>query len=294
MSVTTHERFAGYACKVGTNVINHVRSIGPKFGVQKMEIIPSGAIDRLAIAEAFRDGVAQVTTGDLIELLAWLSPLNGYALTASPATLLQFQQRADGGTWMGSGSHATITSPKVFVCLDEISATQDAKEGASAKFSIYLLTDGTNPALSMQVAQNLSGTIAVNDLFKLGPVTYEGSSVLGVESVVFRTGIKVSTKRSSGMIDPDVASIVERRPMIEVKGSNLSLVSGVGTNVSAMSSGLSATFTNTAGGMAVNVVVSLTGGVYTASGVNVSGTGDAQGSIVADGSGANSSLSVTS
>jgi hypothetical protein len=295
MAVTNHERFTGFACSVDTNVISDCRSIQPKFGINKIEIMPSGAIDRLAMALAYREGAASITTGSLISLLSWCPLLTGYA-SSSTGALLQFQQRADGGSFAGASSHATISSPKVFVAIDEISVEQDSKTGAIAKLSIHLLTDGTNPAIAMLTGQSLVGTVSVAGIFKLAAVVYEGAKVLGVQRVSFKTGIKIQPKRSSGYTDADVASIVERKPQIQVSGTNLSLVNAVTPNLSAISAGLTIYLQqfNTSGAPVSgshNVSIGIAGGVYSSEGLNANGTQDVDGSITADGSGASSSVS---
>jgi hypothetical protein len=284
MAVTDHERFEAYAAKIDDTVLNHIRSMHPKFGLQQMVITPSGSLDVLAIAEAYSEGMVDVTTGDIAGILALAPPLVGYASTAGApgALLLQFQQRADGGSYALGSAHATITSPKAFITIDGIDVAQDAKEGATCKYSIHLLTDGTNPAIVMAMLQALSGSVAVNGLFKLGSVTYEGSTVLGVEQVSFKTGLKYESKRSSGFTDPDVGSIVSRDATLTVSGTNLSLVSAVSPTMSAISSGLTLVLQNVYDpGDGNNISITIAGGVYSTDGVNAQGKGDVKGSIVA-------------
>lgn len=283
MTVTAHERFEGYAGQIDSTMLNNIRSVRPKFGVEEMAIMPSGSLDVLALAEAYRSGAVDIVTGDIANILTLAPPLTGYASTTSGAgaALLQFQQRLDGGSYTTGSTHATITSPKAFITLDEISAQQDSKEGATAKYSMFFLTDGTNPAVVMATLQALTGSIAVNGLYKLSSVVYEGSKVLGVKSVSFKTGLKYDSQRSSGFTDADVGSVVSRNATITVTGTNLSLVNTVGTSLTAISSGLVIYLQNMLQTGAHNISISITGGVYKADGLNAQGKNDVQGSIVA-------------
>jgi hypothetical protein len=278
MSLTSHELFTSYPCIFDSLTINHIRSVRVSPNVQDYMIIPGGSVDPALVAEVFSGPAVDVTSGDL-SVLATCSPVTGLALSSSQT--IQWQARAPGGTFAGAGANAILTGYAGWLGVEEISARQDAKEGASIHLKYYALYDGTHEPLSMSTAQNLSGVVAYNALYALSSVVWEGSNILGVQSVTVRPGIKFVTRRSSGFVYPDVGTINERRPMIEVKGTNLSLASGVGLDVDAISSGLTVYFRKINGTGSVNVSVTAAAGGYTVESIGAQGTGDAEAGIKA-------------
>jgi len=280
MSITSHERFTSYPAIINAGfTLNHIRSVRPAPGVQKMTIFPGGSVDPAVIAEAFREPTIDIVSGDLGTVLAAISPVTGLACTST--STFQWQQRADGGTFQGSGAHITLTSPKGFIYPTEISAQQDAREGAQISLRYYGLRSGANAPLVANTAQSLSGVVAVNGLYRLSKVVYEGSVIGGVQSVRFNPGITYMPKRESGNVAADVGSIVQREAMLEIRGTNLSTVAAVGFGVAGISAGLTCYFERIGGGAGTAVSITIAGGSYHVDGLDQSGLDDCEGTIVA-------------
>jgi hypothetical protein len=291
VSITTHERFTSYPCNFDSLTVNHVRNVALSPACTDYLITPGGAVDPQLCAAAFFDPAFSITSGDLATILAAVSPTAGLAL--STLTQIQLQQRADGGTFLGAGNHFVGTGYKGFLAVDEISGAQDDKNGASIKLKWWGLYDGTHAPLTLQSAQNLTGTVAYNALFRMSEVVFEGSKLLGVESVSVKPGLKVSTKRSSGGIYPDVSSIIGRDSTIEIHGTNLAVGSAVGPGVDAISSGLTVYFALINGSGSVNVSFTAPSGGYKLQNIGASGTSDAKAGIIAKIAGGTLAFSTT-
>lgn len=281
MSITTHERFVSYPARFngGGFALNHVRRVSLSPGVEKMVIIPGGSVDPAVIAEAFREPVFTIVSGDLGAVLDGVSPVAGLACTS--ASLIQWQQRLDGGVFAGSGNHATFSIPKGFLYPTEITAQQDAREGAEISLLFYALRSGANMPVVANTGQSLTGSVAVNGLYRLSKVVFEGSVVGGVQSVRVTTGITYQPKRESWNVAADVGSIVRREPMIEVRGTNLAKVAAVGLGLAAVSAGLTVYFEKIGATNGNHLSFGIAGGAYHTDGFDQQGLDDAEGRIVA-------------
>jgi hypothetical protein len=294
MSLTTRERFTGYPCLFDSITVNHIRSLRTTWAPQKGIIIPSGAVTPQVIAEISADHKAEIVSGDLVSVLAAVNPTSCYVLSGSGA-VLQFQQRLLGGTFTTGSTHLTNTSPAGVLYVEEVSGTQDAKEGATLKLAFIPLWNGSTSPVTPQVGQALSGSVAVNGLFKLWGIVYEGTVVMGVKSISYKTGIKMSTMRVSGDVWPATCSIEELRPTLTIKGTNMTWPTGIGPDLLPMTDGITAIFQNVTPGITGNHNVSITfgAGVYSSDGMGASGTGDAESTVMADLTGSVPTFSTT-
>lgn len=281
MSLTTHERFVSYPAVFngGGFTLNHVRNVSAPPGIEKMLGYAGGAVDPQVIAEAFRDPKVNITSGDIGTILAAVSPVSGLNCTGS--SIIQFQQRSSGGTFAGAGNHGLLTAPLGFLYIEEISAQQDAKEGATVRLVFVPLRSGSNMPLVPSAGQSLTGSVAINGLYRLSKVVYEGSVIGGVQSVRFRSGITAPGKRESGNVAADVCSIVRREPMFEVKGTNFSKIASVGLGVAAISAGLTCYFEKYGVANGNHASITFAGGTYHADGIDQSDENDAEFTIVA-------------
>lgn len=235
MGQTELERYSCFPCIFDALTVNHIKNVNPSANLRKMMITPGGDIQPHLVAEAMKEPTVKIDSGDLATILTAVSAVNGLAI--SSAGEIQYQLRADGGTFASGSNHVTMNAPKGFLFIEEITAEQDSEEGALLALMFYALRDGSNAPLVINVGQSLTGSVGVNGLFSIGPVIYEGTEIGGVQRVRFATGIEYTTKRDGGNTTAEVGSITKRAPMFEISGSNLTVASDVGFGLSAISSG---------------------------------------------------------
>lgn len=221
---TLHEAYPVKLVYAGPTTVyaNQLDSVEVNPGIELIESFAAGAVDPQLIATAFAENKVSITSRDVSTLLGAISISAGLALTSS---VVQWNKRADGGTFAGSGSHITLSSTGGFIYPTEISVKQDDKEGASIKLDLCPTWDGTNLPLVVNTSQSLVGSPAANAVHALGPVIFEGAQLGGVQSLSVKTGIEVAFKRQDGELYSRIVCIVKRKPMIEVELVNLGISS---------------------------------------------------------------------
>lgn len=223
--------------------INNIESVTPSAGIKEMSIMPGGAVDQAMVAMAFSDATVKMKSRDLASVLNAVSLVSGKSIGTS--AVIQYQKRLNGGTFTGAGTHATLTGSLGMLLVEDIGADQDNADGAEVNLVYYpLSTDGLTKPLSENISANLASAPAVNGLYSLGPVNFEGivGGLVGVTKVRVKTGIEYKTNRSSGGVFANIGVIVKRAPTIEIEGHNLGLLNSVGFFQSAASAGVTAYF----------------------------------------------------
>jgi hypothetical protein len=216
--------------------LNNVSSVRPSTGVSQLIARAGGAVTRAAVGTAFADPRVSFTTRDLATILGAVSLTSGLAITS--ASLLQYQLRADGGTFAGGSSHIALRSHKGFLYPTSIRATQDQTDGVPVDLDYMVLDDGTNAVLEILSAQALSGSPAVTDIFYLGPVVVEGVQLTGVRETSVTPGIGYETIRTDGSPYPTEGSITSVNQEMRVTSVNLAGLAARGLFGEAISTGV--------------------------------------------------------
>lgn len=201
-------------------------------GANKDVVIPGGAVDPSAIPMIFADSRVQFATHDLVTALG-VSITAGFPITAS--SLIQWQARDNGGTFVGSGANVAVSLTKGWVGISSISASQDGP--AELGLTVWPLYDGTNAPLVPAASQNLTSTPTFTSKFYLGPVTLNGTALNAVTGVSINPGIDYRTNRGSGDVYARVGSIYTRMPTISVTLADAGAAATVGNMFNASASG---------------------------------------------------------
>lgn len=229
-------RYSIYVARIGDILLRQIDSVSVRTQQTKTEVVLGGAVDRSAIITAIAEPTLDFRTGDLDTLLASEAKIDiqtGYRVdtvnvTTTAATLVQYQQRVDGGVFSASTTaHYQITSTKGFAAIEEIVAEQDSKEGAKAHVTYWALsTDGLVAPLSIaQTTSGLTSTPLFGGQFYLGPILFgaigSGVKMTGVKRIRVRPGIEYRVKRSDGSVYGDIGSIHTRKPEIAFQVENV-------------------------------------------------------------------------
>lgn len=284
-AITADSVFSVYPAVFDSLTIVDVVDVRPSSNVQKIVAMAGGAVDQQLIAEVLREPAVELSALDLETVLAAVNIMTGLAIGTSAK--IQYQLRADGGTFSGAGNHVSLTTAKGFLHVTSIDAKQDDQAGAKIGLKFYALKTSTNAPLIINISQNLSGTPDVTSLYKLGPVTFEGSVLGGVQSVSVKTGIEYKPFRAGGAVYAGDGYIRKRAPTIEIETTNVAIVNSIGFGLSAISAGISVGLAKY--GLALSaeehVLLGLAAGSYEITDAGVSGEGDAMAKITVTGTG---------
>jgi hypothetical protein len=286
MSLTALELFSAFPCTFDDYVIPDVVGITPSPAVQKIVATPAGSLNPTLVAEVFREPTATLTALDIGRILQWLSLNAGYNINT--LARLQYQQRLNGGAFMGNGNHVSITSPAGFLMPESIRAQQDDQQPAQLQMKFWGLKNGSNPPMAVNTGQNLTSSPDIGAIFKLGPVVIDGSVLAWVQSSQVHFGIEYKPVRGSGATAAEVGFIRSRKPTAELGGDNLSIVGNIGMGLGVVNSALTIYFLNANGAPSDAVHTSITFGVgstYEVSEVPAQGENDAQPRLMVTGIG---------
>lgn len=183
----------------------------------RTSIIPAGAVDPAAHLISHADPTIQYVTRDMNTILAQISLSAGLPLTGAATFRLQEREHLGTFTAAATATHETFSVGAGFTFINNISASQDAQEGASANLTMIPLWNGSvDPIVhNTGVAINATAPAFVSQYF-LGPVYHNSAALDGVISVSIDTGINFSARRVAGAAYATKGAIVSRNPRIQV------------------------------------------------------------------------------
>lgn len=276
---TTDSVYSTYPAKFDSLLIRDVVNVNPSANVKKIIAMAGGAVDPGLIAEQVREPVVDITALDLGTILAACSPTTGLAV--STLAKIQYQLRSDGGTFSGSSDHVSLSTAKGFLHPESISAKQDEEKGAELMLKFWPQITSTNPPLIVNVSQALTSTPNISALYRLGPVSFEGSVVGGVQSASVKFGIDYKPFRAGGQIAAGVGFIRKRTPTFEFETTNQAILSQIGFGISGISTGCTLGFQliGTALASAAHVLLTISTGSYEVTDAGASADGDAMAKV---------------
>lgn len=206
--------------------IQQINRVSVRSGGKKDTIIPGGAIDPAAIMLLGADPIVSIASEDVATLLTAISLTGGLECSAGN-NLVQFQKRADGGTFQTGSNHVVLTNKKAFVYPKKLSVSQE--KPAELELEMVCLFDGTSsgtpavavPPLVCATSTALTTTPAFNNRFYLGPVYVNSVQLPGVQDLDIDFGIEVQSKKSDGDVYPQICAIVARKPKLTAKFQKL-------------------------------------------------------------------------
>jgi hypothetical protein len=220
-------RYSGYCAKfVGSSTLDLVQchSVSVNLGASKIPIIPSGALNPLAIPMMFAQPTVTLRTHDLAAALTAVSITNGLAVTSA---LIQYQGRDDGATFTSGSTHTVLSCTKGWLAITGITASQDSP--AEITLGFWPLFDGTNIPFVSDGTAALTSTPAFGSMFSLGPIYANSVEIPGIQSVTVNPGINYQVNRESGDVYARTGSIHSRSPSISFSTfkASLSETSGI-------------------------------------------------------------------
>lgn len=209
---------ATYDAVVGAYNIRQVVSSDYKPDIKHAPFRNSGAIDPSQIIVLSGEPMATIETMDLAGMVAGLSATAGLLVNNGTITI-PLQQRANGGTFSSNGSHYALSAAYGLLIPTEISASQDAEAGVTAKMDLYIASsDGLTDPVSINASQTLAAQAFVGT-YSLGPAKINGTVIPGLTSWTYKFGIECQKKRFGGGVYPTLygINITTRDPSIELE-----------------------------------------------------------------------------
>lgn len=276
---TTDSVYSTYPAKFDSLLIRDVVNVNPSANVKKIIAMAGGAVDPGLIAEQMREPVVDLTALDLGTILAACSPVTG--LNVSTSAKIQYQLRSDGGTFDSNSNHVSLSTAKGFLHPDSISAKQDEEKGAEIALKFWPLITGSNPPLIVNTSQALTSTPNISALYRLGPVSFEGSVVGGVQSASVKFGMDYKPFRAGGQIAAGVGFIRKRNPTFEFETTNQAILAQIGFGITGITTGCTLGFQliGTALASAAHVLLTISTGSYEVTDAGASADGDAMAKV---------------
>lgn len=220
-------RFSTYPCRVvhGGGTLNLTQLVGQSAEAERAlsEVIPAGAVDRGAVIVSHQTPMIRITVDDLNTLLGTVSLFTGLKITGN--SYFWAQKRDIGGLFAAGGAHFETVVATGFMCVDEITASQDDEKGAVASCLVFpYSSDGITHPFATSVGASLAAAPVPTFVsqYYLGRVYYGTDELEGVQSVRIKSGIGgFSLKRASGDVVPRKGSILTRVPEVEITFDDL-------------------------------------------------------------------------
>ena len=208
-------RFGIYAAQIGDLLFQDIKSTSFRSASRKSVPIPGGAIHPSAVINCASDPVIGFTTCNLDAAFGSspsVSVWEGYKVDTvgvpTAATLIQFQKRNFGGSFIptGTAQHAVGTSTRGILIPRSLSVAIDDEQGAQAAFEYMpLSTTGILEPVTWSTASALTSSALFGGLWYLGPVRRGllGSSLsdmAGLINLEINFGIDFRSPRADGCI----------------------------------------------------------------------------------------------
>lgn len=209
----------------GTLTLGQIGAARPSMNSNIDEVIVGGTVDRGANILQVAAPSATLSSHDLTNIFATLSPSAGLSCTGN--CIFQYQKRADQAVYAGAGTNFLLTATKGFLMPTRLAARDSG--AAALEMMFHALYDGTNPPYAATVSQNLTGTAAFSSRFYHGPVYVNGVQITGTIGVSIDFGIRVTPVYEDGVVFPTLLHITARTPTINIQFAKLDVASTIGS-----------------------------------------------------------------
>ena len=213
-----------YACNIApTTVADAIfidqvanQSIDP--GIQEILSSGDGQVDPTHVATMQQAPRISFSTSKLATLLAEATSaflLNGLKIDSDvtyDGAEFWFQKIAEGGTRTAGANHIKMTVNEGLLLPRAITAAQGGI--ASIGLDTIITYDGTNNPIVIATGQALEGAPSISELFTLGPVSLNGTTINGVQSVSIDPGLVEIVQFGDGQVWPTFVGIMQRQPLI--------------------------------------------------------------------------------
>ena len=143
-----------------------------------------------------------------------------------PGLVAWYQKMAEGGIRASGSAHLKMTAKEGLLIPTSVTAQQDGTAMVSVQAG--LTYDGTNAPIVVADSQALSGSPAVGEMFTVGPVSINGATLEGIQSISFDPGLSLVFGAGDGDVWPTYVSVQARRPRISVVTTDVSALATLG------------------------------------------------------------------
>lgn len=206
-----------YAVKFNTSWLGQITSQNFTAGVEKYVETGSGVFDPPFLAIIAQNPMMTFATRALSTAFGLIG-LDGMALTASNVATMFSKPAAQGGMLAAGSVWTSIAVAGGLIVPRSLEVQQGGPATLSYELHVVdVLGNGSVPITrTVGSVAAPSGTANHDELFTAGPVLFDTTQILGVQSVRVDFGIQVSKFGADGSIYPRFAAITQRQPTITV------------------------------------------------------------------------------
>lgn len=283
MAITTNRVYRGYVSTIDGTAINNQGDVRLQGNAESIRLMALGDLaDGFEATETVQPTVT-IATRDVASLLTLADPTSA-AGGKVVGTLARFQFQEKGAA---AAAHMIVDSPRGLLLVNDFGCNDRDNQGLVANCTYHALTDGTNAPLIAAGSASVSGTPTVTQVFRRGPIVWQGSVLQGVTSQKISTGFKTSLPPYQGIYPTDI-TIDNYGFSLEIAGTQLEAMTGLQIGqVYKLTSAVDVYFQAqpnggipTAFGTAAHIKVSFSSGTYRVDSPRASGTGNATLSIM--------------
>ena len=205
--------------------IDGVETANAETGLTRVSLEAGGQPYPSFVATVESKPMIPLTVSDIKTLLDNVSITAGFAFpqtTVYTTVDMWFTKLAQGGVRAGSSAHLRVRMNEGMAVINTISASQGAH--ATADVTIYPTYDGTNVPFAYTASQSLPHTPSVDELFTLGPVKINGTTLTNVTSWRIEFNPSVIVPMSDGDLYPTYVGIMTMRPRITITTTDVAVL----------------------------------------------------------------------
>lgn len=215
--------------------LDGIKSSSSSIGAQLLMSKAAGQADNTHVAIIEQRPTITWTTTDIS------TALNGFGISgvgvvsgAVSSVDMFLTKMSEGGVRASGSVNGRIRAVQGLIVPRQITVSQ----GQAAELTCELIVtyDGTNNPLAYSFSQALPHTPSIDELFTMGPISFNGTTLAGCQSLTIDFGINVATLASCGNVYPTFAGIASRDPYIEVSLYEADYTNTFGLNGTAQSS----------------------------------------------------------
>ncbi len=214
--------FTLYAADINGTLLDQLTDFSVDSGLEQFILNVDGGVDPMFSAIKSLMPKVDLTTNAIATALG-LAGMNAASITSAS---FFFQQLADGGTRQSGSNHLRIDATKGMIFPRTLSAGHN--EPAELSYEILCLSDSGGAPLTATKNQALSGSPSVDQLYVVGPVNINGTTLSGVQSIKIDFGINEKVLGSDGEVYPSFAGIMTREPKITIVSFDMDQLADLG------------------------------------------------------------------
>lgn len=217
------------AVQAAGTLISGIKNQSINFGIQAVANQSDSSPSPRFIATLRQAPAVEFLTNDVAAALG-VAGYAGLRLTSGTVLNMFLQKVAAGGTREAAASlvHEKITLTEGILIPTSLQAGLD--DFATIGYRAHAIYDGTNAPLILTPNQALAGVGALAAGFVAGPVSINGTSIGGIQSISVDFGIQVMLDYADDAEGqwPAFASIGEIRPRLRIETKDLAAITALG------------------------------------------------------------------